>query len=604
MKTDDLFRRTHWHTTFVLMLIAALVVTTGVLAAAAGALDPTFDSDGKVVTNIRGVDEIHAIVIQPDGKIVAAGTSDKDFSLARYNPNGSLDSTFDSDGKVLTDINGVDNIANAIALQNNGKIVVAGYNSIGSEHDFALARYNSNGSLDSTFDGDGIVVTDRDQAELCNAVAILSDGDIIAAGVTDRWFENDFMLIRYSSNGSLGFIRITSIKLHDFANAIAIQPDGKIIVAGDSFNAGGTLDFSLVRYNSNLSLDTTFDYDGKVVTDIRGQDNYGYALALQPDGKIVMAGTTGLNDFALVRYNSNGSLDSTFDGDGIVVTDFGGIDVAKAVAIQADGKIVAAGLSNRLGTYDLALTRYNTNGSLDTTFDEDGKVLTNIGTTDYGYAVALQSNGKIVAAGESDENYALARYLAISSGIEQTFYSNGAQDGWVLESSENSTVGGSLNSTDTGFNLGDNAQNKQFRAILSFNTAGLPDTAVITKVTLKILLQAAYGANPFTALNGLRVDIRKPFFGSTVNLEIGDFQAAAEKPSVATFDDTPFQYWYSATIGSAGYPYINLAGTTQFRLRFATDDNNNHIADYMRFFSGNDSWENVKPRLIIRYDVP
>ena len=585
-------------------MIAALVVAGGAMAAAAGALDPTFDSDGKVVTNISGVDEIHAIVIQPDGKIVAAGTSDGDFSLARYNTNGSLDTTFDSDGKVVTDINGVDNVANAIALQNNGKIVVAGYNIIGIKHDFALARYNSNGSLDATFDGDGIVVTDRGQADICNAVAILSDGDIIAAGVTDVWSQNDFMMIRYNSDGSKGFIRITSIKLHDFANAIAIQPDGKVIVAGDSFDAGGNLDFSLVRYNSDLSLDTTFDYDGKVVTDIRGQDNYGFALALQPDGKIVLAGMTGLTDFALARYNSNGSLDGTFDGDGIVVTDFGGTDVGRAVAIQPDGKIVMAGYSNRLGTYDLALTRYNTNGSLDTTFDVDGKVLTSIGNADYGYAVALQSNGKIVAAGESDENYALARYFAGASGTEKTFYSNGAQDGWVLESSENSTVGGLLNSTDTAFNLGDNAQNKQYRAILSFNTAGLPDTAVITKVTLKILLQSQYGDNPFTALNGLRVDIRKPFFGSTVGLEIGDFQAVAGKPSAATFDDTPFQYWYSATIGSAGYPYINLAGTTQFRLRFATDDNNNHIADYMRFWSGNDTWASDWPRLIIRYNVP
>ena len=190
--------------------------------------------------------------------------------------------------------------------------------------------------------------------------------------------------------------------------------------------------------------------------------------------------------------------------------------------------------------------------------------------------------------------------------IPQTsiFSSDAAQDGWILESTETSNVGGTLNNAATTFNLGDNDQDKQFRAILSFNTATLPDTAVITKVTLKIKKQGQVGTNPFTALGGLRVDIRKPFFGTNVDLVISDFQAAAGKPSVATFAVTPVNNWYSAAIGRAGFPQINLSGTTQFRLRFATDDNDNNSADYMKFFSGDYATASARPTLVIQYYVP
>jgi alpha-tubulin suppressor-like RCC1 family protein len=188
--------------------------------------------------------------------------------------------------------------------------------------------------------------------------------------------------------------------------------------------------------------------------------------------------------------------------------------------------------------------------------------------------------------------------------LTKTYRSTGSQDGWVLESSETSSTGGTLNATATTFVLGDNAQDKQYRAILSFNTGALPDTAVITKVTLKIRKQGLVGTDPFTALGGLRVDMRKPFFGTTVGLVISDFQATAGKSTVATFGVTPVSNWYSAVLNATGRAYINLTGTTQFRLRFATDDNNNNIADYMKFFSGNYSSVSLYPLLVIQYYVP
>ena len=151
--------------------------------------------------------------------------------------------------------------------------------------------------------------------------------------------------------------------------------------------------------------------------------------------------------------------------------------------------------------------------------------------------------------------------------------------------------------------MGDNAANKQYRSVLHFNTAALPDTAVILSATLKLKQQSIAGTNPFTTHGNLLADIRKTFFGSTVVLTLNDFQATANKLAVATFGAAPVGGWYSATVGSAGYPYISRTGTTQFRLRFTLDDNNDHGADFVSFFSGSAPVAN-RPQLILQYYVP
>jgi hypothetical protein len=189
-------------------------------------------------------------------------------------------------------------------------------------------------------------------------------------------------------------------------------------------------------------------------------------------------------------------------------------------------------------------------------------------------------------------------------GTPVSFSSTGAYDGWILESTETSTMGGTLNATATTFNLGDGVADKQYRAILSFNTAGIQTNAIITRITLKIRKQTVVGTDPFTILGGLKVDIRKPFFGTTVGLVISDFQAAVSRAAVGTFSATPVSNWYSAVIGSAGYPYINRTGTTQFRLYFTRDDNDDNGADYMKFFSGNYGTASLRPTLTITYYVP
>ena len=253
--------------------------------------------------------------------------------LAAYAAAGDLDTTFSGDGKVATDFFGNSDLAYAVAIQPDGKIVAAGYANDGLQNDFALARYNPNGSLDPNFDGDGKVTTD---------------------------FQGD----------------------DDMISAIAIQPNGKIVVAGSAVTTAGGIDFALARYNPDGSLDTNFSGNGKRATDFFGDIDQVMGLVIQPDGKIVAAGytTTGTGDlnFALARYNSNGTLDTTFDGDGKLTTDFGSHDIANAVALQSDGKIVAAGSTGGTGTYDFALARYNTDGSLDSSFSFDGKASTDL----------------------------------------------------------------------------------------------------------------------------------------------------------------------------------------------------------------------------------
>ncbi len=197
----------------------------------------------------------------------------------------------------------------------------------------------------------------------------------------------------------------------------------------------------------------------------------------------------------------------------------------------------------------------------------------------------------------------LQRWKKVVNAPVFTTRSVASADGWILESSEKSSAGGLLSSTARVLYVGDNAANKQYRSVLHFNTAALPDTAVILSATLKLKQQSIAGTNPFTTHGNLLADIRKTFFGSTVALTLNDFQATANKLAVATFGAAPVGGWYSATVGSAGYPYISRTGTTQFRLRFTLDDNNDHGADFVSFFSGSAPVAN-RPQLILQYYVP
>jgi uncharacterized delta-60 repeat protein len=402
-----------------------------------GSLDTGFGKSGIVTTSIgSGDDAAHALGIQSDGKIVVAGNSSNsnssknDFALARYNTDGSLDTGFGTGGIITTSIGSINDAASALGIQSDGKIVAAGSSYNGSKYDFALARYNANGTLDTGFGTGGIVTTSiGSNNDYANAL-IQSDGRIVVAGRSFNSSSNkyDFALVRYNANGTLdttfgtGGIVTTSIgsgSIYDYAYALGIQPVGKIVVAGYSYN-GSKYNFALVRYNANGTLDTTFGTGGIVTTSIGSSDDAAHALGIQSDGKIVVAGSSygSKYNFALVRYNANGTLDTTFGTGGIVTTPIGSDwDYAYALGIQpSDGKIVAAGSSNSGSNYDFALVRYNTDGSLDTGFGTGGIVTTPIGSSDdYALALGIQSDGRIVAAGYSyngsNYDFALVRYL-------------------------------------------------------------------------------------------------------------------------------------------------------------------------------------------------
>src|SRR5687768_16600132 len=325
-----------------------------------GSLDNTFSGDGKLLTNFGGDDAAFDIAVQSNGKIIAAGQKFNstngldDVALARYNSNGTLDTTFSGDGKVVTDFGGADNGSwGGLAIQSNGKIVVAGYMYSGTDYNFAVYRYNSNGTLDTTFSGDGIAI------------------------------------------GNFGLGR------QDYSTDLVLQSDGKIVIAGRTGDANGNNNnFAIVRLNPNGTADPTFSGDGRVTTNF-GADDYAVGVALQADGKIVVVGQKS-GYFVIVRYNTNGSLDTTFNGTGKRLFNFmpGGSSYASDVIVQTNGNILVLGGTNFGGDDDFALVRLNSNGNFDTTFSGDGKVTVDFGGQDDGYALALEPlDGKYVVGG-------------------------------------------------------------------------------------------------------------------------------------------------------------------------------------------------------------
>lgn len=271
--------------------------------------------------------------MQRDGKIVVAGVAfaahKSDFALVRYNTDGSLDRTFNRTGKVTTTIGGGAG-ANSATMQSDGKIVVAGHSSTDRKYEFALVRYNPDGTLDTSFNGTGKVTT----------------------GIGGR---------------------------EDEGYCVALQTDGKILVAGNSINSSREYEFALVRYNTDGSLDTSFNRTGTLTTVIGDGGAAAHSAIVQNDGKIVVAGSAwvGNTNFALVRYNADGSLYTTFHGTGKVTTAIGSSHnlgyIGSSVALQSDGKILVTGYSFNKGRDYFALVCYNGNGDLDTKGQQHGK---------------------------------------------------------------------------------------------------------------------------------------------------------------------------------------------------------------------------------------
>lgn len=400
----------------------AAVAAAGPAAAAPGDLDPTFSSDGKVVTRFpNGSTEIFDIAVQRDGKVVAAGAfgpeDTADFALARYRPNGKLDRSFSGNGRVTLRFGPGDAGAqvHAIVIQPNGKIVAAGYIQTGSDYDLALARFLPNGRLDRTFGGDGKVRTSFGTYAIAHALVRQPSGKIVVGG-TVRSSDYMFAAFRYRRNGSVdrsfgpnGNGRVVTPVEMGFAGVAgaAVQPDGKIILAGSAM-VGGNLDFAVVRYRRNGTLDPGFGSGGIATTPIVGTNSdRANGVALQPDGKIVAAGETqdlssDADDFALVRYTANGTPDPTFGSAGVVTTPVGpDYDSAEDVVVQRSGRIVVAGFTFGTPTR-FAIVRYTAGGAPDPRFGSGGVVTPTVGSgNSLGLAAALRADGRIVVGGEA-----------------------------------------------------------------------------------------------------------------------------------------------------------------------------------------------------------
>jgi uncharacterized delta-60 repeat protein len=424
-----------------------------------GVLDTTFDGDGKTATVMGNSDDFtRSVVVQPDGKTLVAGYSYVNtvaqFAISRFNVDGSLDATFGVGGKAIFPLRGIDDVGLGMTLQSDGKIVVVGYsNGSTTAADFGVMRLTSSGARDATFGitGTGYTATDllgQSRSDTARSVVVQPDGRIVVVGYSHNGSNFDFAVARYLSTGALDTSfgtngqRVIPIgSLGDYATSVALQSDGKIVIAGYSEVSGGT-DVAVVRLNgTNGSDDTSFGVLGKKTLTVGTVDTANDVL-IQSDGKIVLGGQTRLtgsdNDFLAMRLLSNGTLDSGFNGTGSVAVDLGTTgDIVYGVELQSDGKVllggVAYGVAANIPATSFAAVRLTTAGSLDTSFDGDGKLQTAFGsTTNPDASLAMHADGRFVIASNRingvSSDIVVAKYVA--DPVTRTWDGGGTDDNW------------------------------------------------------------------------------------------------------------------------------------------------------------------------------
>lgn len=400
------------------------VIYNAQLICAPGDLDTTFGTDGTVVTHVSRNDFITSCTVQADDSILVGGSANGYYQrtcVARYTPNGDLDTSFNTTGINIFKV-GVESQGQAIALQANEKVLITGY-AFEDLTKVATSRLNTDGTLDTSFNSTGSVTTQVFWGATGNSVVVQPDTNIVVGGLSYN-SQSDFMLLRYDASGALdsgfgtGGRVTTSIDYGANINKIALQADGKIVAGGYSYDGSYASRFCLARYNTDGTIDTSFGTSGIVQTTI-GTACEINSIAIQDDGYIVVAGfaldVDGITKFALARYDTDGVLDTNFNTTGTVITQIQYEAKAYSVLIQPNGQIVVGGYSYADLATQFALARYDTDGSIDTSFGTNGIALTTIGGHNSDSKIkslAIQSNGDIIAAGESNAAFAIARYLA------------------------------------------------------------------------------------------------------------------------------------------------------------------------------------------------
>jgi len=381
-----------------------------------GTPDPLFGNDGLSLVDYAGnSDRSHAVVVQPDGRIVIAGetqiNNQGDFAILRILPDGTPDSTFGIHGWTVTDLGTQYEFPNCVALQADGKIVAAGRQTGTPLSDMVMVRYHPDGRVDSLFGSDGIVVTNLREEDEAFSIAIQPDGQIILAGFSSISASGDFAVTRYNPDGTLDkffgeggkvITDIDGVNASDFIKAMVLLPDGKILVVGNANNAffDGQADVGMVRYDQNGILDPEFGVGGIKVTSFGAFTN-SHGLAVQPDGKILFGGiSNAINEdkrWLLARFQSNGALDEGFGTGGFTTTKVpGNNDYATAVHIQSDSRIILTGMSGSNPDLDFAAARYIADFILTPTITgitcpgaDDGSITIEAsgGVAPYGYSI-------------------------------------------------------------------------------------------------------------------------------------------------------------------------------------------------------------------------
>jgi uncharacterized delta-60 repeat protein len=425
-----------------LAVLSVLNLHLSIVCAAPGDLDTAFAGTGKVRFDSFGLDAPSAratgVAVQQDGKILVAGdspapgaiaTSLTRFALVRFNPDGSLDAAFGSNGRTTTVVGTNLVYAGPVAIQSDGKIVLAGM----ANGAIAAVRYNTDGSLDNSFGDSGETTTTFPGIAGAAAMAIQSDGKIVLVSSSGG---SAFTAIRYTTNGVLdtsfgtgGIASITVGTGEVQAYGIGVQSDGKIVVSGEIVVAPGTIDYALARFNSDGSLENSFGTSGWAAVSFSNNASGfgGPTAAIQPNGRILVAvevltpGPVGfIHEFGVVRFATNGVLDASFGSGGEVVTLVGeASDGAVALALQPDGKIIAVGDALVGANYQYAAVRYNPDGSLDNSFGSNGEVLFGFGDggDDTPSALALDSIGRVVIAGSANGAFGVARLLGDAAPV-------------------------------------------------------------------------------------------------------------------------------------------------------------------------------------------
>ena len=495
---------------------------------AASSLDPTWGTAGIVTTPIgTGNERIEASALQSDGKLIVAGSTTnvdgtKDVVLVRYSTTGTLDTTFDVDGKVVTALSSSDDVAYDIAIDTLGRYVVVGSTTGGDgTQDMFVARYQTTGALDVTFGTLGVsrfsfTFSGNDVAR---GVALDTSGRIVVVGETrGSDGSQDMALARLLTGGTLdgafgiGGRTTTAItRGDDVAEDVLIDSSGRITAIGSGFGLSNTRDFALARFNTSGTPDGTFGLTGQVTTHFGFGDDAALDAAFDSSGRIVVGGYAigpdGTRDFAVARYSSSGVADSTFDTDGRNTASFTTLDdSAYGLALDSAGRIVLGGFAtistNTAVKRDFALARFTTAGALDTNFDSDGRVTTAVSTDhDEIHSLRIDSSDRIVASGYAVtpvplEDLAVARYgdgLTID-GTTLTVTGTSNADTLRIEFTSTTAFTATLNGRSTNFTV------PTINRIV-LNGAGGTDTATVVgpttvdTVTLQPALISITGAN-------------------------------------------------------------------------------------------------------------